>query len=564
MASFISAMDQNTIDEKGCVAYTAKGVSSNDEGLNEDLGLVALMSKIIGTRPGKKGPKVVGTSRSTIEDLYTFVKENIDTRAVEEQQVYMNYLVKAIFKVRDIKDGNGERDIFYWLFLKLYITHPELVVATFPVLTGGYNEDGSLNSEEPFGSYLDLNKLYNLGGDDLKKSVLAYYKFCLELDSDSKTPTLASKWAPREGKKVDNESNMAHDLALEIFGRKDTNGSMMKTYRKFIVQISRKIDSIVERFMSADKWDEIDIKNICSKAFMKYMKALKNENKDGTIRHEYDDARMKLRNKILEEQKKALTNPEECKINTKTLFAYEITEQYMAGKLSAFDADSQWAKFENDFKEKLGGEDSLTPGVCLTDVSGSMAGIPMIVCITLSILLSKNMPKPWNGSVLTFETVPQWFKIRGTRFSEMVESVRRAPWGGTTDFEKALSMILEVAKRNKIPDEEMPRIFYIFSDMQWNQASRGNPSGHKLIQKMYSDAGYTMPHIVYWDLRATNTYNNKSDQVGTTMMSGFSQNMFKEFVNGNMKVTNTPWESLRDSLDTDRYGALQSVIDKCF
>ena len=60
--------------------------------------------------------------------------------------------------------------------------------------------------------------------------------------------------------------------------------------------------------------------------------------------------------------------------------------------------------------------------------------------------------------------------------------------------------------------------------MQWNQASRGNPSGHKLIQKMYSDAGYTMPHIVYWDLRATNTYNNKSDQVGTTMMSGFSQN----------------------------------------
>ena len=150
-------MDQNTIDEKGCVAYTAKGVSSNEEGLNEDLGLVALMSKIIGTRPGKKGPKVVGTSRATIEDLYTFVKENIDTRAVEEQQVYMNYLVKAIFKVRDIKDGNGERDLFYWLLLKLYMTHPELVVATFPVLTGGYNEDGTLNSEEPFGSFLDLN-----------------------------------------------------------------------------------------------------------------------------------------------------------------------------------------------------------------------------------------------------------------------------------------------------------------------------------------------------------------------------------------------------------------------
>ena len=87
-------------------------------------------------------------------------------------------------------------------------------------------------------------------------------------------------------------------------------------------------------------------------------------------------------------------------------------------------------------------------------------------------------------------------------------------------------------------------------------------TGFETIEKKYNDAGYTMPHIVFWNLRGTDNFNNKSDQKGTTMMSGFSSNMFKLFLEGSFKPENTPWDTLKDKLNTDRYSYLNDIIDK--
>ena len=43
-------------------------------------------------------------------------------------------------------------------------------------------------------------------------------------------------------------------------------------------------------------------------------------------------------------------------------------------------------------------------------------------------------------------------------------------------------------------------------------------------------------------------------------MSGFSPNLFKQFINGNF-IENTPWNSLKDILDSDRYSPLDKIIE---
>ena len=114
----------------------------------------------------------------------------------------------------------------------------------------------------------------------------------------------------------------------------------------------------------------------------------------------------------------------------------------------------------------------------------------------------------------------------------------------------------------------MPKILYVFSDMQWDAAcgiysSRPNKVGFDLIEQQFTEAGYKMPHIVFWNLRATNTYNNNSQQKNTTMMSGFSPNLFKQFMNGNF-IEHTPWSSLKELLDSERYKPIQNILQKYY
>ena len=114
MASFCTAMDKHVVNEKGCLAYTILGQTLTEDGqLNNDLGLVALDS-VIGSRlKGKK--KITGTSDQKLDELFNFVYSNIysEKLSLEQKQIYIGYLLIEIFKLRDIVEGDGERDLFY-------------------------------------------------------------------------------------------------------------------------------------------------------------------------------------------------------------------------------------------------------------------------------------------------------------------------------------------------------------------------------------------------------------------------------------------------------------------
>ena len=88
--------------------------------------------------------------------------------------------------------------------------------------------------------------------------------------------------------------------------------------------------------------------------------------------------------------------------------------------------------------------------VPLVDVSGSMSGVPMEVAIALGILVSECTQPAFANRMLTFESNPKWVKLEdGASIAKKVEATRRAPWGGSTDFNKALEQILEVCVKKR-------------------------------------------------------------------------------------------------------------------
>ena len=162
------------------------------------------------------------------------------------------------------------------------------------------------------------------------------------------------------------------------------------------------------------------------------------------------------------------------------------------------------------------------------------------------------MPAPWNDKVLLFTDDAQWFDLSvADNLYDRVKLLSKAAWGGSTSFGSAIDNILTVGVENKVPQEDMPKCLYVYSDMQFDQADN-NYAGyyssysmnytksinkytgkwadnHDCLKAAYNKAGYEMPLIVYWNLRDTGSTVCKSDSPNTMCMSGFSASLLKAF-----------------------------------
>lgn len=576
--AFCSAMNNYTLNEKNNISLSVEGCSDN-----QCLGLVALYNSSV----GKRGKDAKVNNHEIIDKLYDFVINNINKITDEnKKKMYVVYLVKLIFLVRDHYEGNGERDIFYTLFNKLFKSYPKICINSLHLLTGGHNIyklDSTLEDTKPYGSFLDLNKLYMLNiitnnkeSNELCNYLLDYYIGCIKKDIQETYPSLAVKWLPREKKK---EHKMAIDLVNKLFNDKTIGDNSnlnikFKKYRKIVKDLSDKI-VIIEQLMTQNKWDIIEVKNIPSKALNKYMYAFKNEiKKTGNLRHPDDMKRMELRRKMLCELNKS---SDSTRLNVKALQPYEIVKSVITNGIRELESETEninamWNKYVYEFEKKIKMNTDLEKNLnmlILADVSGSMYGTPLEACIALSLLLTNMLNDHWKNKILTFESVPQWYNIpEHLNIVEKIRYLKSAPWGGSTNIGMALDMILAVAIKNNLSKQDMPSKMIIFSDMQFDQACSPQDifkTGFEQIESKFKLAGYDLPHIIFWNLRGnTNGYNNKSSQKGTTMLSGFGPASFKSFMDGNFNINNSPWQTLKNLLESDRLNKLDSIIDASY
>ena len=195
-----------------------------------------------------------------------------------------------------------------------------------------------------------------------------------------------------------------------------------------------------------------------------------------------------------------------------------------------------------------------------------MQGIAMEACIALSLLFTDKLKGPWKNKVLTFESEPVWHDIpEHLNIVEKIRNLKAAPWGGSTNIGLALEHILSNAIKNDVKQDEMPSKLLILSDMQFNQACEPNDrflTGFEFLQDKYTKKGYKMPCIVFWNLRGdTNGYVNKTNQKGTAMLSGFGPSSFKAILSGKFDINSTPWDTLKNILDSNRLKNLDKILN---
>ena len=92
--------------------------------------------------------------------------------------------------------------------------------------------------------------------------------------------------------------------------------------------------------------------------------------------------------------------------------------------------------------------------------------------------------------------------------------------------------LLEIGKQYNIPQEKMPKILAIFSDMQFDAGdSSWNKTSYDNICDKFKNAGYEIPHVLFWNLRAnTIGFQVKADTPNSSMLSGYSTRMLDLFL----------------------------------
>ncbi|KAK0573761.1 hypothetical protein LWI29_013154 [Acer saccharum] len=367
----------------------------------------------------------------------------------------------------------------------------------------------------------------------LYDQVSDYFADCLKNDmksyesGKSSRVSFAAKWCPSLDSSYDLTTLICESIAKRVFPRENYPEyeeieedhyayRVRNRLRKQVLVPLRRVLELPEAYMSANKWDLLPYNRVPSVAM--------EINKDKFLKH--DEERF---NEFLRQVKEG-----KAKIAAGALLPHRIINSLRDGDGGQI-AELQWKRMVDDLKK----EGSLRNCMAVCDVSDSMGGIPLEVSVALGILVSELSEDPWKGKLITFSERPELQNMEGDDLNSKTKFVENMNWDMNTDFQKVFDRILEVAVEGNLKPEQMIKRLFVFSDMEFDQASL-NPweTDYQAIVRKYTEKGYgsVVPQIVFWNLRHSRATPVTRKQQGVALVSGFSKNMIKMFLNNDGEI----------------------------
>ena len=449
-------------------------------------------------------------------------------KAFDENPIYA---LKCLFYLRDVRGGQGERRFFRvvinWLAknktaaIKRNIEH-------IPV----------------FGRWDDL---YSFVDTPLENDMFEFLANQFVLDLQSRTPSLLGKWL-----KSENASSIK-TKALATKTRK-AFGLTPREYRKALTVLRSRIN-VVERLMSAGKWDEIEFDKIPSRAGLIYRNAF--------ARH---DVEREMKNAV---SYRDFIQNKETKVNAEALYPYEVV-----AKATTYTGMNDWwrrsaktdpveraaiNKYWDNLKDYF--KEASLDALCMVDTSGSMwgsdASAPINVAISLGLYAAERARGPFHGHYISFSHSPKLIETCGVDFVDKVRRIYEQNLCENTNIEAAFDMLLNTAIRSRCKQSDLPKTIVVISDMEFDAArgywsSQDDSTLMEQIARKWKRAGYRMPELVYWNVQARHDNIPMKAKNGITFCSGFSPVLFEQIMKGK-----TGYDLMMDKLNSERYECIK-------
>lgn len=469
------------------------------------------------------------TTRSAVYDMFAlggaYRKRNDEDcillfkNALEENETLA---LKCLFYLRDCRGGQGERRFFRVCYKWLAQKHADVARRNFELIS-------------EYGRYDDV--IYALIGTPLENDALEFIKNQLALDLECKTPSLLAKWLPSENASAVKTKKMGNIIREYL-------GMTHREYRKTLSILRERIN-LLERLMSANRWDEIEFDKIPSKAGLIYKNAF-------------------ARRDIIAKKYEAFAKSEDTKVNASTLYPYDVVHKAVEGTRGwgysfrdMSDTDRAMVeKYWENLPDYLEGKPCKM--MCVVDTSGSMTGseasAPINVAIGLGMYCAERIGGPFKNHYISFSSRPQLIKIEGVDFVDKVRRIYKTNLCENTDLVKTFRMLKEIALTAK--PEDIPETIVVISDMQIDCGSRFYGSNvateMESMRREWEKAGLKMPKLVYWNVEARGAANFLDDGPNVTYVSGCSPVIFQQVISGV-----TGYELMLKKLESARYEAIR-------
>jgi Domain of unknown function (DUF2828) len=541
---------------------------------------------------GAKGSDIhthdeVGDSRVVLASLLVRGASEDMIREKLTEVLHAGHLDDAFvlaFMNRNIRGGKGERDLFYTMFIHLYKDDCELT-------------EHLLDLVPHFGYWGDVFTLVEKE-NGLKNRALSLTKQKLAEDeaamAANKPASLLAKWIPREGKPL------AKDLA-NILSKKPLIQARLADYRKRVSALNKYLQT-TEIAMCGGDWESIKPERVPGRCMKLHTKAFLNEQLKGRgLRKPEDESRMNCREHFQTYFAEVAKGKKVAK-GADTLYPHEVIRSVtnMLNEGGSGDERNSLIGAWNAFvvKAKEGG--GLGRSIPMCDFSGSMGGggangvSPLEVSRALGLLISEVTTDAFKHKMLTFDSTPQMVDLpkEGDIFHKVEYLNRHSEYGHgfSTDFQKAMELVLDNLVKNRVPVGQEPENLIVLTDMAWDAACGSNEESiytgnsysrnaktapwqtHiQMIRENFKRVGedmwgvgkgYTVPRIVIWNIaNSCADMHSTADTEGVVMLSGWSSAMFKVLMAKGVEIT-TPYKALRYQLDDEMYDVVRDRIRK--
>jgi hypothetical protein len=188
-------------------------------------------------------------------------------------------------------------------------------------------------------------------------------------------------------------------------------------------------------------------------------------------------------------------------------------------------------------------------------VKGSVR--PIDISVSLGLYIADKQTGAFKDIVCTFSSDSRLEVLKGDIVSK-VKQLTELHWEMGTNIEAAYRNILKLAVTNKVPEDEMPKMLLIFSDMEFDACAKG--TAYEAAQAAYEKYGYTLPRIVFWNLNAREGNNPVTfKQDGTALVSGYSPNILKSVLEGDFE-NYTPRSVMDATIMSARYAPVEEAL----
>lgn len=433
--------------------------------------------------------------------------------------------MKCLFYLRDVRGGQGERRFFRLCMKWLARTH-----------TASVRRNLELVPE--FGRWDDL---YEFIGTSLEKDAFRLMKNQLALDIQCKTPSLLAKWLKSENTSSA-ESRILANKTREYFNMTH------KQYRKTLSILRERI-KVLERLMSANRWDEIEFDKIPSKAGLVYRNAF-------------------ARRDMIKTKYEKFAKSTETKVNAKTLYPYEVVGKaatlmcgghgywYSSPNIAMDNTErlminKYWDNLADYFKG------ASLDAMAIVDTSGSMYGQPLDVAISLGMYCAEKAKGPFHGNYISFSRNAKLIEIEGVDFCDKVYRIYQKNLCENTNLESAFNLVLNTTIKHHLKQSDLPKNLIIISDMEidsargygygWGYNSSNVKTTMDVIRRSWERAGYEMPNLIYWNVNARHN-TILDDGPNITYVSGMSPSIFEQIM-----TNKTGIDLMLDKLNSERY-----------